>query len=103
MTTHNITIKPFRGNENTDGISYPEKALDELLNWGEQSGSLRSGIVMLQGWSYDLRPYLKQYIVKGEWDRQIWRETWARNKAQARRLVGDNSKVTVFEFKEMYA
>ena len=97
MTT---TIKPYWGNENTDGVSYPEKTLDEIMNWGEHSGSLRYGIVMLRGWKYDLTPYLKKYLVKSWYDYGVWRETYARNKAQARKLVGDHSKCRVIELKE---
>ena len=90
-----MKIKPFYGNENTDG-SCPEIELDELIKWGEQAGSLKSGVVMLQGWSYDLRPFLKKYIVKSYYD-SLWRETWAGNKKQARALVGDHSKCKVLE------
>ena len=93
----NIMIKPYRGNDNTDGTSYPEKSFAELVNWGTHVGSIGHGHVMLRGWVYDMTPYLKRYLVKSVYEPHIWRETLALNKAHARELVGDNTKCKVIE------
>ena len=92
-----LTIKPVRGNENTDGERYPELSIKYLIDYDEQSGQLCNGFVMLHGWVYDLRSFLTKYLVKSHYDANIWRETYALNKQQARKMVGDHSKCKVIE------
>ena len=95
-----IEIKPYGGNENTDGVSYPEKTLDELIAWGTSTYRIRDGYVMLRGWVYDLTPYLKKYLVKDVYDSNVWHETYALHKTHARKLVCMPQRARAIELKE---
>lgn len=44
-----------------------------------------TGFFKINGWAYDLRPYLKRYVYKQYGN---WHEIWALNKTNARYLIG---------------
>ena len=88
-------IRPMYGNENTDGESYPEKTLGELLQWALNDGRMRYGLVMLHGWTYNLSKYMEEYFVETDTDR--YHRIHACNEQMARDLLSVPSTAKVYK------
>ena len=67
----------------------------ERLDFDFQTGTNKVG-----GWLYDLRPFLKKYLVKYSYESGVWRECWARSVKELREKASLSRKDRVIPFPE---
>lgn len=67
----------------------------------QQANVIHEGIYKQSGWCYNLKPFLKRFIVKFEYDSRKWEEFYAPSKAKLKTYLSSFTESSFIDIREL--